>query len=419
MMRVLIVDDNAVNLYLLESILKGNGFEVTRAVNGKEALESARGSPPDLIISDILMPVMDGFELCRQWRSDERLTGIPFIVYTATYTDPKDEKFALKLGADRFIVKPTKPDLLIKEVRAVLDEARQNQATVSEKPPVDEREILQEYNEVLFRKLEKKVRQLESEIEARKGIQEQRETLIRELERKNAELARFTYTVSHELRSPLITIQGFAGLLKEDSTGGGDRALLENHVHRITAAVETLDSLLADLLRLSRAGRSIDTPEPVAFGDIAREAVEVLNPVLHGSTIRIEIDPDLPIVNIDSVRFREALVNLIENAIKYRGKEPALVIRIGARNNGNPPVFFVQDNGMGIEPRYLERIFNLFEKLDGKSDGNGIGLAIARRIIEAHGGRIWAESEGEGKGTTFFFTLPVAGKTGTDSNKNG
>ncbi len=419
MMRVLIVDDNAVNLYLLESILKGNGFEVTRAGNGKEALDSARGSPPDLIISDILMPVMDGFELCRQWRSDDGLKGIPFIVYTATYTDPKDEQFALKLGADRFIIKPTKPDLLMKEVRAVLDEARQKKATDSEKTPVDEREILQEYNEVLFRKLEKKVRQLESEIEARKDIQEQRETLIRELERKNAELARFTYTVSHELRSPLITIRGFAGLLKEDIIGGGDRVLLENHVRRITVAVDTLDSLLADLLRLSRAGRSIGTQEPVAFGDIAREAADVLNPVLHGSTIRIETDPELPIVNVDRVRLREALVNLIENAIKYRGTEPAPVIRIGVLNTGKPPVFFVQDNGMGIEPQYLERIFNLFEKLDGKSDGNGIGLAIARRIIEAHGGKIWAESEGAGKGTTFFFTLPVSGEPCTDSNKNG
>jgi hypothetical protein len=417
MTRILIADDIATNLYLLESVLKGNGFEVTAAKNGREALEIAKKSPPDLIITDILMPVMDGFELCRLWRSDEQLKNIPFVVYTATYTDPKDEQFARKLGADRFLIKPLKPDLLIQEIRAVLEEAKEKDGVAKGTGPEDSTGILQEYNEVLFRKLEKKVMQLEAEIIERKAAQQQREAMIKELEQKNAELARFTYTVSHELRTPLITIQGFAGLIEEEMVNGEKNPELKTHVRRISSAVDTLDTLLSDLLKLSRAGKSINTPKPVDFGSIVEEAVDLYSSVLSRHGIRIDVDPDFPPVNADPARIREVLVNLIENAIKYRGDRPNPVIRIGVDVGGDEPVFFVADNGIGIDPRYLARIFNLFEKLDGKTEGTGIGLAIVQRIIEAHGGRVWAESEGEGKGTTFRFTLPPAG-TSTDSNNN-
>jgi len=408
MTRILIADDIATNLYLLESILKGNGFEVTTAKNGREALEIARKSPPDLIITDILMPVMDGFELCRLWRADEHLKNIPFIVYTATYTDPKDEQFVRKLGADRFIVKPVKPDLLVQEIRSVLLESKDKDGVAKGTGPEDTTGILQEYNEVLFRKLEKKVMQLEEEIVVRKEAEQQREAVIKELKLKNAELARFTYTVSHELKSPLITIQGFAGLIEEEMAKGEENPELKNHVRRITSAVDTLDTLLSDLLSLSRAGKSINTPKPVNFGSLVTEALDLYTHVLAENGIRVEVDPEFPRVNADPARIREVLANLIENAIKYRGDRPDPVIKIGVETGGDEPVFFVADNGIGIEPRYLERVFNLFEKLDGTTEGTGIGLAIVQRIIEAHGGRVWAESEGEGKGTTFRFTLPGA-----------
>lgn len=408
MTRILIADDIAPNLYLLESILKGNGYEVTSVRNGAEALAAAKRDPPDLIITDILMPVMDGFELCRQLKANERLRTVPFIFYTATYTDPRDEKFALSLGADRFIVKPQKPEIFMQEVRKVLEESQLRGSAEPAQPPVNDRKILKEYNEVLFRKLEKKVMQLETEIAVRKAAEQQREAVIKELEQKNAELARFTYTVSHELRSPLITIQGFAGLIQEEAVRGGDPAELKNHVRRIVVAVDTLDALLSDLLKLSRAGRSINTPEPVGFGIIVREAVNLFSRSLAEHRVNVETDPDFPAVKVDHARIKEVLVNLIENAIKYRGDRPDPVIRIGIDKEGEAPVFFVQDNGIGIEPRYLERIFNLFEKLDGTTEGTGVGLAIVKRIIEAHGGKIWAESEGPGKGTTFRFTLPLA-----------
>jgi signal transduction histidine kinase len=418
MTRVLIADDNSRNLYLLEAILKGNGYETISAQNGAEALAAAKKDPPDLIITDILMPVMDGFELCRKWKADEQLTQVPFIFYTATYTDTKDEQFALSLGAERFIIKPMKPELLIQQVREVLDESLRKNHASGVRPLGDETEVLRKYNEVLFRKLEKKVVQLETEIEVRKAAEQNLEAAIRELEQKNAELARFTYTVSHELRSPLITIQGFSGLIAEEMAKGGDPEELKNHVRRITGAVDTLEALLSDLLQLSRAGRSVNPPQPVGFGRIAKEVVSQLAQPLAQRGIRVEISPDLPVVSVDQNRIREVLFNLIENSVKYIGDRPDPVIRVGMVREEDEQVFFVQDNGIGIEPRYLDRIFNLFEKLDATTPGTGVGLAIVKRIVEAHGGRIRAESEGPGTGTTFRFTLSD-NRPCTDNNNNG
>jgi signal transduction histidine kinase len=145
--------------------------------------------------------------------------------------------------------------------------------------------------------------------------------------------------------------------------------------------------------------------------------VDLLAQTLENNGVRVEIAPDLPFVIVDHNRIREVLVSLIENAIKFRGDQSYPVIRIGVDMTGETPVFFVQDNGIGIKPQYLERIFNLFERLNGNVSGTGIGLAIAKRIIEVHGGRIWAESEGPGKGTTIRFTLPLS-EEHTDNNNN-
>jgi PAS domain S-box-containing protein len=173
MTRILIVDDNLQNRYLLESILTGYGFEVASATNGAEALETARHHPPDMMVTDILMPVMDGFELCRRWKADERLSAVPLIFYTATYTDPKDEQFALGLGADRFVVKPQKPEVIGRIVRELLEEYRKKGSAGSSTTPGDEMDVLRQYNEVLFRKLERKVSQYEAEIAERRRVQEE------------------------------------------------------------------------------------------------------------------------------------------------------------------------------------------------------------------------------------------------------
>lgn len=415
MTRVLIADDNQRNLYLLESIMKGNGFEVVSARNGAEAFAAAKRDSPDIIITDILMPVMDGFELCRRWKADPDLNQIPFIFYTATYTDPKDEQFARSLGAERFLIKPQKPDVLVAEIRQVIEESCSLSGRREAKPQADEKEILQEYSEVLFRKLEKKVMQLEAEIAERKALEEQREAVIRELEQKNAELERFTYTVSHDLKSPLITIQGFSGLLREDAQKG-DIGRLQEDISRIIDAAGKMQDLLADLFNLSRIGRIGSPYEDIPLGTIAREGVHFLSAPLAEKRIAVEISPDLPVVHVDHARIREVYTNLIENSIKFMQEQESPKVRIGMRESVDGPVFFVQDNGMGIDSKYLSKIFGLFEKMDGRSGGTGIGLAIVKRIIEVHGGRVWAESEGPGKGTTICFTLPheKGGATGKE-----
>ncbi len=164
MTRILIVDDNLQNLYLLKTIFKGNGYEVISARNGKDALKLVQENPPDIIVSDILMPEMDGFELCRQLKKDKHLKLIPFIFYTATYTEPQDEQFALSLGADRFIIKPQKPEVLGQAVSDVLEEYRHKKSISKVFPQKKEDEIIRQYNEVILHKLEKKVAQLEKEI---------------------------------------------------------------------------------------------------------------------------------------------------------------------------------------------------------------------------------------------------------------
>jgi PAS domain S-box-containing protein len=255
------------------------------------------------------------------------------------------------------------------------------------------------------------------DITEQKRAEHQREALIKELERKNAELERFTYTVSHDLKSPLITIKGFAGMLEYDAKSS-DSCLLDRDITRIKMAADTMEKLLGDLLELSRVGRIITPPKKTSFGEIAKEAVDLLAGPLAERGMAVTIAPDLPDVDVDRVRIREVMVNLLENAIKFMGDRPDPRIRIGVETGGPMPVFFVKDNGTGVDPRYLDRIFNLFEKLDGKTIGTGVGLAIVKRIIEAHGGKCWAESEGAGKGTTFRFTLPAAGTHTTDNNNN-
>jgi signal transduction histidine kinase len=228
-----------------------------------------------------------------------------------------------------------------------------------------------------------------------------------DLAAKNAELERFSYTVSHDLKSPLVTVRGFAGLAGTD-LAAGQLARVRRDLGRIVAATDRMHRLLDDLLELSRVGRVVHPPEDVLLGDLAREAVELVRGQLGESRVAVEIADDLPVVRADRRRLREVLQNLVENAAKFTAGEREPRVTIGVRQDGEERVFFVRDNGRGIEPRFLEKVFDLFEKLDPMAEGTGVGLALVRRIIEAHGGRTWAESDGPGLGSTFCFTLPPA-----------
>jgi PAS domain S-box-containing protein len=232
-----------------------------------------------------------------------------------------------------------------------------------------------------------------------------RQALIDELENKNAELERFTYTVSHDLKSPLVTITGFLGFLEKDAIAG-EPAKVRSTIIRINNAANKMQTLLNDLLELSRIGRLMNSPENIPFNEIVNEAVDRVRGKLDESNAMIEIQTDLPIVYGDRMRLIEVVQNLVENAAKYSSPRARPRIAIGARvEPQKSAIFFVRDNGIGIAPQYHENIFGLFNKLDAKADGTGIGLTLVKRIIEVHGGKIWVESE-SGKGATFYFTLP-------------
>ena len=244
------------------------------------------------------------------------------------------------------------------------------------------------------------------ELEARRHIQAEREQIIKELEAKNAELERFTYTVSHDLKSPLITIGGFIGLLEED-VRKGNASNFQNDLERIREAKDKMHRLLNELLELSRIGRMTNMFEEVSMSQIVEEALALTSGRFMNTNIRVMVSKDLPTVRGDHPRLVEVLQNLIDNAVKFTSTTADPQIEIGFLDQQEKKVFFIKDNGIGIEQAYHEKIFGLFDKLDPASEGTGVGLALVKRIIEVHGGRIWVESQGKGTGSTFFFTLPA------------
>jgi PAS domain S-box-containing protein len=244
------------------------------------------------------------------------------------------------------------------------------------------------------------------DITERKRIEKEREKLIKELELKNTELESFNYTVSHDLKSPLITIKGFIGMLENDLTSG-NKEKLDSNLQRIKEAADKMASLLEDLLALSKIGQVASPRVEIPFQMLISEALALLSGSIEKSKIQIIVQPDLPVVYGVHRRLVEVLQNLIENAIKFMGGQNKPRIEIGMIRKEDKIIFFVKDNGIGIEPRYHETIFGLFNKLNARSEGTGIGLALVKRIIEVHGGKIWIESKGFKKGSTFCFTIPA------------
>ena len=357
--RVLVVDDEPVILQVLSNHLASEGYEVALASSGSEALVRLEQQPFDLVVLDVMMPRTSGYEVCRALRERHSLEELPVIFLTAKNQAP-DLVAGLEAGGNDYLAKPIGRDELLARVRTHL-------------------ELL---------------------------------AVHRRLAAKNDELARFNYTIAHDLKNPLTTIMNFAGLARLDAAAGRTERL-DRDLSRLDAAARKLRRLLGELFELSRVGVQLNPLEKMAFGELVHDALAQLLRRIVERGIEIEMAPDLPVVTGDRVRLAEAVRHLLGNAVQYMGDQPGPRIEVGVRGadlkDSEPPTFYIRDNGMGIDPRYHDRVFDLFERLEPEaSEGTGIGLALVRRIVEVHGGRIWVESEGTGRGSTFCFTLPLA-----------
>ena len=371
---VLIMEDDDVVRQSMAAYLADRGYNVLEAADGRIGLEIFLEQKPDLVLVDLRMPEVDGLQVIDV--AVKESPNVPLIVVSG-YNTIATAMEALHLGAWDYLLKPL-DDMAVLQyaVEVSLQRAR-----------------LIEENRRYRQRLEDLVQERTAQLER----------MVESLESKNAELERFAYTVSHDLKSPLITIQGFLGIL-EQSLGELCTGEIKCHLTRITKAADRMFLFLGDLLELSRIGRLVNPPADVSMTELAREAVDAVSGEDIVGKIQFDIEENMPIVHVDAVRMREVWQNLVENAVKFMGDQPNPKIEIGIRRD-DEPVFFVRDNGVGIDPQFQGKIFGLFDRLDPKAEGTGVGLALVKRILEVHGGRIWIESEGEGKGSTFCFTL--------------
>ena len=267
-------------------------------------------------------------------------------------------------------------------------------------------ERMQMYREARDQALQE-VRERKRTEKALKENENKLETTLAELADKNKELETFVYTVSHDLKTPIVTIEGFIGALREDFGDLIDENA-EKYLNYMSDASRNMEFLINDLLHLSRIGRLPERKIEFSFDDLMKKVLKTLQPFIDERGVTLKIEKDLPLIYGEMERLGQVMENLLSNAVKYMGKEnPAPQIDVGAIEQDGQKVFFVKDNGIGIEKHYYQKIFEIFQRLpSGKKlgKGTGVGLTIVKRIVEHHGGKIWLESE-LGKGTTFFFTL--------------
>ncbi|GAB3344881.1 ATP-binding protein [Lysobacter tyrosinilyticus] len=366
--RLLLADDNADMREYLVRLLSPR-YDVEAVVDGEEALARALQQPPDLVLSDVMMPRMDGVTLLRRLREEPATATIPVVLLSARAGEEAIVA-GLETGADDYLVKPFSARELISRVRSNVELARMRRLAA----------------------------------EAAQELAETRAALLQDLEARNQELEAFSYSVSHDLRAPLRTIDGFSKMLLEDYASDLPEDA-QHYLRRMDEGVRRMSELVTDLLRMARASRGELTLVPIDLSMLAQQVVLALRHREPGREVRVAIAEHLTVQG-DGGLLQIALENLIGNAWKFTTRQAAPLIEIGRERQGDEDVFFVRDNGAGFDMAQAGKLFAPFQRLHADADyqGTGLGLVTIQRIVARHGGRIWV-SAAVGEGATFYFTL--------------
>lgn len=423
---VLVVDDTVHDRKLLRLRLEEQGFEVLEARDGVEALEMLQRHAVAGVVSDILMPRLDGYRLCAEIRRRPRFAGLRFVLHTSSYTSPADEKLAYRFGVDAFLRKPAQAADLAAALRGP-SPARpiSNGTHAAEAEKLD---VLHQYSDALVRKLEQKNVELEEtagklrtanhdlvertqQLEATKAelqrLNLDLENRVRErtaqLQAANRDLEQFSDAVAHDLRSPIRTIEGYGAILSSECIEQLTEDCRE-YVRKIPAMAKRMSEIVDDLMRLSKVNRMSLQRAPIDLSAIAHQIIAQLRHQSPGRTVDVRIAPGV-MVDCDGPLLTIALENLLGNAWKFTTQQPEPVIEVGSIP-ADQPVIYVRDNGAGFDMTLAPQLFTAFNRLHSQNEfaGTGIGLATVKRIIDRHGGRIWAEAA-VGRGATFSFTL--------------
>jgi len=383
--KILAVDDSMTYLQELADALRGEGYDVILAHSGEEAIELLAVQSVDCILLDLLMPGLGGQETCRRIKTTQIVRDVPLIMLTAM-EDRTAMIQGLGAGADDYISKSSEFEVLKARLRT----------QIRRKQFEDENRRVRE--ELMLKEIEA------GEARAARELAETRAALVVELERKNKELEVFSYSISHDLRAPLRSIDGFSQILLKDYADMLDAKGM-HHLERVRAAAQRMGELIDDLLQLSRVARGDLSRSRVNLSGIARTVATELGRNEPERAVEFDIPVEL-VVDADSRLMKVALENLLGNAWKFTSKTASAKIAFGAEQRGAETVYFVRDNGAGFNMDHTDKLFSPFQRLHRDADfpGTGIGLATVYRIFDRHGGRVWAEGA-VGKGATFYFTI--------------
>src|SRR3954468_13857664 len=403
--NILIVDDEPRNLTVLESILDDPGYRLVRAGSGDEALLALMADEFALLVLDVQMPGMTGFELAQLVKERKKTAQIPIIFITAYYNEDQHVLAGYGSGAVDYLQKPVNPPVLRSKVAVFAELYRKSRQL--------EQAIQQLTSEVAERRrAEQRLSELNATLDQRVT---ERTAKLRESEERLRESSRrkdeFLATLAHELRNPLAPVRNAIHFLKLRGPGTRDVEWASDIIERQVTLMSRLIDELMDVSRISQ-GRIELHRELVTLEEVLTDAVETIQPQIDGAGHKLTVlcPPAKLTVHADRARLAQVFMNLLSNAAKYTDPGGQLEVRV-VSEGGNALLSF-RDSGIGISPHRLEQVFEMFSQeepaLSRSRGGLGIGLALTRKLVELHGGNIRADSEGPGRGSHFVVPLPLA-----------